>query len=146
MSVVERRAESLRSRVELLLVEQQSWKSDADTLPREPFAWREAAADALELYESLCRLDEHWHLSVFRDPEIYNDRTAEGLLALFGDWLGSARLIANSENQEQSDTVLPGRLRDRIEQCEALLQPADEESSLADEALVDNRTGLATEV
>jgi hypothetical protein len=145
MQLIHRRAEFVRRKVELLRVEQaDNFAAGDDQI--DVFPLLELCTDAAEIYDDICRLDEHWHLWVYRQPDSYDESVAKSLQGLFRNWFDIClRLLERIELRQQlidgeQDVIV--RLRADADQCRALLNPADAETALADEALTLHRSGL----
>jgi hypothetical protein len=149
MSAIQRRCEFVRRKMDLLDAEQAQCLIDRE-VPLEAFTRQELCYDAIEVFEDLCRLDEHWHISVYNNPDSYDDAIAESLLELFRSWheIGRRVLSFVERNQQPVDGVDEGlvQLTACCDQCQALLNPSEAETSLADEALALHRSGATEEL
>lgn len=142
------RADELDGRILALKGPPERWKAETE-LADLCFEIEESAHDCLDAYKGLCRLDEQWHLESLKDPNATDGSFKDRLQELFQHWHDSTlQLIQciHSMGTEYVDRGFDGKVVRQVvkafRQCEALLNPSDAETELADQAIAQHRAGL----
>lgn len=151
MAFIKRRAKFIGRNVQIFREEQEQWKADHDQA-QASFELEELLGDGAELYEKICRLDECWHLAVFENPKTFDQETNDEIHGLFQHWFDTTTHVLDLTREMQADYAARGFDMNRIRElsashhaCQAILNPSEVETELADAAVQVHRTGHTEE-
>ena len=145
----QRRAEFVRRRIELLREEQEAWKGDHDRAMA-CFELDELIKDSAQVYEDICRLDEQWHLLIYKTG---GDHPTDTIDDLYESWFAATRRLNDLFSMMEAEYAARGFDRKNHtwfvacrNTCAAILDPSELESDLADEAIQQHRNGDTIEL
>jgi len=108
----------------------------------------ELMRDSVSLFDDIVRFDEHFRIQVYTRSAPYSTEIASAIDGLFEGWHGVAsRTIALFKSIQQDccdrghDLVHFEALQSRFEECDAAIDPCEEDTQFADEAVAQHRDG-----